>query len=82
MIPQSLLITITEEGESIGTLRQFASSLNLSLARLREVLETDARDCVIFCAGWAPDRLLILDVCGLPALLAITRNGVALSTPH
>lgn len=83
MISQSPRITITEEGESIGTLRQFAASLNLSPARLRELLETDARKCVIFCGGWAPDRLLILDVCGIPVLFsASSQNGLAAPTLH
>jgi hypothetical protein len=70
-------ITITEEGEAIGTLRQFAFSLNLSIAALLEVLETEARDCVIFRAGSTPDRLLILDGCGLPALFAASAGAEA-----
>jgi hypothetical protein len=64
----SSLITITEEGEAIGTLRAFARDLNLTVAALLDILETEARDCVIFCAGPAPDRLLILDECGVSAL--------------
>lgn len=63
------LITITEEGEAIGTLRQFARGLGLSLSSLLDALETDVRDCVIFRGGAEPDRLLILDTCGLPSLL-------------
>ncbi len=74
MTLRSSIITITEEGEAIGTLRQFASSLNLPLTRLRELLETDARDCVILCAGWTLDRLLILDGCGLSALFLDSRS--------
>jgi hypothetical protein len=70
MIPLSSLITITEEGEAIGTLRQFACSFDLSLSGLLHALDTTARDCVIFRAGTDPDRLLILDGCGLPALFA------------
>jgi hypothetical protein len=83
MLPKSPIITITEEGEAIGTLRQFASSLNLSLSRLRELLETDARDTVIFCAGWTPDRLLILDGCGISVLFsASAASGFAAPTLH
>ena len=63
------LVTITEEGEAIGTLRQFARGLGLSLSSLLDALETDVQDCVIFRAGVEPDRLLILDTCGLPSLL-------------
>jgi hypothetical protein len=65
----SSLITITEEGEAIGTLRAFAHDLNLTVTALLDVLESEARDCVIFCAGSAPDRLLILDECGWSALV-------------
>ena len=70
MIPLSSLITIAEEGEAIGTLQEFAHSFDLSLTGLLHALDTTARDCVIFRAGSAPDRLLILDGCGLPALFA------------
>jgi hypothetical protein len=63
-------ITITEEGEMIGTLRQFAGSLNLSISALLDLLATDARECVIFFGGSEPDRLLILDECGLPVLFS------------
>jgi hypothetical protein len=70
MMPLSSLITITEEGEAIGTLQQFSCSFNLSMTRLLHALDTTARDCVIFRAGSSPDRLLILDGCGLPALFA------------
>jgi len=68
------LVTITEEGEAIGTLRQFARGLGLSLSSLLDALETDVRDCVIFRAGREPDRLLILDTCGLPSLLRHPRT--------
>lgn len=61
-------LIITEEGEAIGTLRAFAHDLNLTVAALLDVLETEVRDCVIFCAGSTPNRLLILDACGLSAL--------------
>lgn len=63
--------TITEEGEAIGTLRQFAQGLDLSLSAVGRVLETEARRCVIFRAGPSPDHLLILDACGIEALLAL-----------
>jgi len=68
MTSRPSVITITEEGEVIGTLRQFASSFNLSIAVLLHALDTTARDCVIFRAGSTPNHLLILDGCGVPAL--------------
>ena len=70
MTPRSSLITITEEGEAIGTLQQFARSFDLSLTGLLHALDTTARDCVIVQTGSAPNRLLILDGCGLPVLFA------------
>jgi hypothetical protein len=69
------LITITEEGEAIGTLRQFAHGLNLPLSALRRALVTEIEDCVIFRAGTGPDRLLILDTCGLPSLLHLAQTS-------
>jgi len=68
------LITVTEEGEAIGTLRQFAEGLGLSLSALVDALDTEVRDCVIFRAGAEPDRLLILDTCGLPSLAALAQT--------
>jgi len=68
-VPLSL-VTVTEEGEAIGTVRQFARELDLTVGALLEVLEAEARTCVIFRAGTAPDRLLILDRCGVSALMA------------
>lgn len=67
------LVTVTEEGEAIGTLRQFARSLGLSRTALLHALETEIQDCVIFRGGPEPDRLLILDACGLPSLLSLTQ---------
>jgi hypothetical protein len=66
----SSLVTVTEEGEAIGTLRQFAQGVNLTVAALLDVLETEARNCIIFRVGTAPDHLLILDRCGVSALTA------------
>ncbi|MFO8099377.1 MAG: hypothetical protein R6T83_07105 [Salinibacter sp.] len=67
-------ITITEEGEALGTLREFARSLGLSRSALLHALETEIRECVIFRAGPEPDRLLILDACGLPSLLRLAHT--------
>jgi len=72
MTPLSSLITITEEGEAIGTLQQFARSFDLSMAHLLHALDTTVQDYVIFQAGSAPNRLLILDGCGLPALFSVS----------
>jgi hypothetical protein len=69
-MPLHSLITITEDGEAIGTLQQFACGFDLSIAGLLRALNTTARDCVIFRAGSGPHQLLILDGCGLPALFA------------
>jgi len=70
----SSLVTVTEEGEAIGTLRQFAQGMNLTVTALLEVLETEARNCIIYRAGTAPDQLLILDRCGVSALMAAAQG--------
>lgn len=75
MMSFSSPITITEEGEAIGTLQQFARSFNLSVSCLLHVLDTTAQDCVIFRAGSTPERVLILDSCGLPVLFATASRG-------
>lgn len=72
---RSSRITITEDGEAIGTLRQFARSLDLPLAVLVDILQTDARDGVIYWAGTSPDRLLILDGGGLLTLVVSHAEG-------
>lgn len=72
MMPFSSLITVTEEGEAIGTLRQFACSFDLPLSGLLHALDTIARDHIIFRAGSEPNRLLILDGYGLPALFSVS----------
>ena len=71
----SSLVTVTEEGEAIGTVRQFARDLDLTIGTLLEVLEVEARNCVIFRAGTAPDHLLILDRCGVLALASMAGRG-------
>jgi hypothetical protein len=73
-VPTSL-VTVTEEGEAIGTLRQFARGFDLSVGGLLEILETEAHNCVIFRGGVAPDQLLILDRCGVLALASMAGRG-------
>jgi len=70
----SSLVTVTEDGEAIGTLCQFARGVNLTVAALLEVLETEARNCIIFRAGTAPNHLLILAPCGVSALMAAAQG--------
>ncbi len=61
-------ITITEDGEAIGTLHQFADRLDRSRAVVLRCVHDRAQDAVIFDAGEGLDRLLILDSGGYQAL--------------
>jgi hypothetical protein len=61
-------ITITEDGEAMGTLHQFATHLNRSRAFVLRCVHGRARDAIILHAGEGLDRLLILDAEGYQAL--------------
>lgn len=67
-MPHPNTITITEDGEAMGTLHQFANRLNRSREMVLQCVQRDARDAVILDAGAALDRLLILDAEGYQAL--------------
>lgn len=61
-------ITITEDGEAMGTLHQFADRLNRSRAFVLHCVHDRAEDAIILDAGEGLDRLLILDSEGYQAL--------------
>jgi hypothetical protein len=61
-------MTITEDGEAIGTLHQFADRLDRSRAFVLRCVHNRAQDAVILDAGEGLDRLLILDSDGYQAL--------------
>ncbi len=59
---------ITEEGEAMGTLRQFAQRFQSTPASILECLRHHAPSGVVLDAGRGRDRLLILDSDGLAAI--------------
>lgn len=59
---------ITEDGEAVGTLRDFSSRFRLSPASVLHCLRRDAREPIILDAGEGRKRLLIVDANGLDAL--------------
>ena len=61
-------ITITEDGEAMGTLHQFADRLDRSRAFVLHCVHDRAQDAIILDAGEGLDRLLILDSDGYQAL--------------
>lgn len=63
-----LSITITEDGEAVGTLHQFATRLNRPRAVVLHCVRAGDEDAVILDAGEGRDRLLILDAEGYEAL--------------
>lgn len=65
-------INITEDGEAIGTLQQFADSLKRSRAAILHCIQHYAEDTVILNAGEGLDRLLIVDQDGLETLRRCT----------
>ncbi len=60
--------SITEEGEAVGTLRQFASRFQATPASILDCLRQHAPSGVVLDAGRGRDRLLILDPEGLAAI--------------
>lgn len=73
-------IRITEDGEAIGTLRQFATSFALSPTSVLECLRREANDAVILHAGNGPSRVLIVDVPALNALRRCTSRASRLAS--
>lgn len=71
-------LNITEDGEAIGTLQQFAESLNLPRAFILQCLQDELPSSVILNAGEGLDRLLILDTKGLETLLRRAAQAQAL----
>lgn len=61
-------ITVTEDGEVMGTLHQFADRLNRSRSFVLHCVRDRAQDAIILNAGEGLDRLLILDAEGYEAL--------------
>lgn len=76
-------ITITEDGEAMGMLHQFAARLNQSRSIVLHCVQAGEEDTVIMNAGEGLDRLLILDAEGYQALhrCAAHASGSKAPTP-
>lgn len=66
---------IAEEGEAIGTVRQFADRMNLSQPRVLSCLDESDTGSVVLPASEENARLLIVDADGLDALLHCAADG-------
>lgn len=69
---QTNRIHVTEDGEAIGTLRQFSTSFGLPQSDVLACVQDDAEDAIILNAGSGQDRVLIVDPEALDALSACT----------
>ncbi len=69
MTPAPRQISVTEDGEVLGTVQQFARSLNLTRHQVLRFLRENASDPILLHTGDGRDRLLILDACSFAALL-------------
>lgn len=67
--PSPITFQIAEEGEAIGTVKQFADRLNLSQPRVLSCLDEKNTGAVVLPGGDRDDPLLIVDTDGLSALL-------------
>ena len=76
----SSTINITEDGEAIGTLQQFAHSLKRSRAAILHCVQHYAEGSVILNAGEGMDRLLILDPDGLEMLRRCTPTQLSMAS--
>lgn len=77
----SSTINITEDGEAVGTLQQFARSFKRSREAILHCVQHYAEESVILDAGEGLDRLLILDPDGLEMLRRYTPTQLSISGP-
>lgn len=66
---------IAEEGEAIGTVKQFANRMNLPRPRVLSCLDESDTASVVLPAADEEDCLLIVDAGGLDALLHCAADG-------
>lgn len=62
-------IRVTEDGEVLATVQQFAGSLDLSHRDVLRVAQENPQGTIVLNAGNGRDRLLILDACSFDAFL-------------
>lgn len=74
--PPKIDFTLAEDGEAIGTIRQFSNRLNLPESQVLPCLREYADHSILMEAEGESDRVLMLDAEGVGALL-----GCAASAP-
>jgi hypothetical protein len=67
--------TLAEDGEALGTIRQFSNRLNLPESQVLPCLQEHADQSILLRADGGSDQVLMLDAEGVGALL-----GCAAST--
>ena len=70
-----ITFALTEDGEAIGTVRQFSNRLNLPESQVLPCLQCHAEDAIVLRAGDASERLLIVEPDGLDALLSCAASA-------
>lgn len=78
MHTQQNVLNITEDGEAIGTLQQFAHAFDLPRSFILSCLHDEQPDSIILDAGSGLDRLLILDMDALHVLLRRSAQAQAI----
>lgn len=66
---------VAEDGEAIGTVRQFADRFDLPESRVLPCLRTHAAGAILLRADGPSGRLLMLDADGVGALLGCADSG-------
>jgi hypothetical protein len=69
--------TLAEDGEAIGTIRQFSNRLNLPESQVLPCLQEYADHSILMEAEGESDRVLMLDAEGVGALLGCAASSLA-----
>ena len=67
-LSSSIRFSQAEDGEAVGTLRQFSERLHRPPSQIVPCLRKNADQPIILQAGRGPEQLLILDTSGAEAL--------------
>lgn len=67
--------TLAEDGEAIGTVRQFSNRLDLPESQVVPCLQEHAAESILLRAGNDSERLLIVDTNGVEALFGCAASA-------
>ncbi|WP_157942156.1 hypothetical protein [Salinibacter altiplanensis] len=68
-------VTLAEDGEAIGTVRQFANRLGLPESQVLPCLQCHAEEAIFVRAGDASEQLLIVGADGVDALFGCAASA-------